>query len=246
MRGLVFALLLISTAFVSTEIVADEYPEVKVTDPYLEMHTGPGEGYPIFYVVDRDEFVEVLKSRTDWFKVRTAKGKVGWVDRTQMGKTLASTGEITELTEFSLDDFSNRRWEIGLVGGVFNSAPVMTLYGGYALIPRLSAELSISMVVGDFSSSQVVNVNLMAQPFNQWRYSPFFTLGVGHIETTPRLTLIQAPDQSDFIAHVGFGVKTYLTRRFILRAEFKNYVAFSSDDDNEEFQEWKAGFAFFF
>ncbi|MCK4587846.1 MAG: outer membrane beta-barrel protein, partial [Gammaproteobacteria bacterium] len=79
-----------------------------------------------------------------------------------------------------------------------------------------------------------------------WRYSPFFTLGIGQIETKPKVTLIQAQDSSDFVAHFGVGVKIYLTRQFILRAEYKNYVGFSSDDDNEEFQEWKAGFGFFF
>ena len=239
-------LLMVCTAFVSTTMAADELAEVKVADPYLEMRTGPGNGYPIFHVVDRDEYVEVLKRRTDWFKIRTRKGKLGWVDRAQMEKTLTPGGESIELTEASLGDFSSRRWEAGVVGGVFNSAPVMTVYGGYALMSNLSAELSISQVVGDFSSSQLLNINLLAQPFHRWRYSPFFTLGIGQIETTPRVTLIQAPDSSDFVAHVGFGVKAYLTRRFILRAEFKNYVGFSSDDDNEEFQEWKAGFAFFF
>ena len=243
-RGLI--LLLASTLFVNTTTNADELAEVKVADPYLEMRTGPGEGYPIFHVVDRDEFVEVIKSKTDWFKIRTAKGKIGWVDRAQMKKTLTPTGEGTEFTEITLDDFSSRRWEMGLVGGVFNSAPVMTLYGGYALMAKLSAELSFSQVAGEFSSSQLLNINIMAQPFNEWRFSPFFTLGAGQIRTTPKITLIQVPDSTDFVAHVGFGVKTYLTRRFIFRAEYKNYVGFSSDDDNEEFQEWKAGFAFFF
>ena len=246
MRSLILCLLLVNTVFVSAAIAADEIAEVKVADPYLEMHTGPGEGYPIFYVVDRDEFVEVLKSRAGWFKIRTQKGKIGWVNRAQMEKTLTPSGENTEFAVVSLDEFSNRRWEIGAVGGVFNSAPVMTLYGGYALMQQLSAELSFSQVVGEFSSSQLLNINLMAQPFHQWRYSPFFTLGLGQIKTTPKITLIQVPDSTDFVAHVGFGVKAYLTRRFILRAEFKNYVGFSSDDDNEEFQEWKAGFAFFF
>ena len=202
MRCLVIALLLVSTAFVSTTIVADELPEVKVADPYLEMRTGPGDGYPIFHVVDRDEYIEVLKRRTDWFKVRTLKGKLGWVDHAQMEKTLTQSGENTEFTEVSLGDFSNRRWEAGVVGGVFNSAPVMTVYGGYALMPNLSAEFSISQVVGEFSSSQLLNINLLAQPFHRWRYSPFFTLGVGQIETTPKVTLIQAPDSSDLIAHV--------------------------------------------
>ncbi len=247
MRCLCFVLLLVSAALVSSTIAADEFlPEVKVADPYLEMRTGPSSGYPIFYVVDRGEYVDVLKRKTDWFQIRTRKGKLGWVDRAQMEKTLTPTGESTEFAEVSLDDFSSRRWELGLVGGIFNSAPVMTLYGGYALMPKLSAEFSISQVVGEFSSSQILSFNLMSQPFNEWRYSPFFTLGVGQIETTPKVTLVQAEDSSDFVAHVGFGVKAYLTRRFILRAEYKNYVGFSSDDNNEEFKEWKAGFAFFF
>ena len=28
-----------------------EYQSVQVADPYIEMHTGPGRGFPIFHVV---------------------------------------------------------------------------------------------------------------------------------------------------------------------------------------------------
>ena len=244
MRVGVFLLLLLAMALVNA--ADDIYPEVKVAAPYIEMHTGPGSGYPIFHVVDRGDFVEVIKRKTDWFKVRTVKGKVGWVNRVQMEKTITPSGEQTEFADAGLGDFSKRRWEMGLIGGTFNSAPVMTLYGGYALSANLSAELSVSQVTGDYFSSDIVNLNLLSQPFSKWRYSPFFTLGLGQITTSPSVTLIQAQDSQDLIAHMGLGVKMYLSRRFILRAEYKNYVGFSSDDDNEEFEEWKAGFAFFF
>ena len=244
MRTGLFLLLLLAMALVNA--ADDIYPEVKVAAPYIEMHTGPGSGYPIFHVVDRGDFVEVIKRKTDWFKVRTVKGKVGWVNRVQMEKTVTPSGELTEFADAGLGDFSKRRWEMGLVGGTFNGAPVMTLYGGYALSANLSAELSVSQVTGDYFSSDIVNLNLLSQPFSKWRYSPFFTLGLGQITTSPSVTLIQAQDSQDLIAHMGFGVKMYLSRRFILRAEYKNYVGFSSDDDNEEFEEWKAGFAFFF
>jgi hypothetical protein len=222
------------------------YPEVKVADPYIELHTGPGAGYPIFYVVDRGDFVEVIKRKTDWFKVRTAKGKTGWVIREQMEKTLTPSGEVTQFADAGLGDFSKRRWESGLVGGTFNSTPVITLYGAYAMNKNLSAELSVSQVTAEYSSSVLANFNLLSQPFPEWRYSPFFTLGLGQIETSTSSTLVQAADSQDLIAHMGLGLKIYLTRRFIMRAEYKNYVGFSSDDDNEEFEEWKAGFAFFF
>jgi len=244
MRACLFAVL--SLLLVSLANADEIYPEVKVADPYIELHTGPGEGFPIFHVVDRGEFVEVIKRKTDWFKVRTVKGTTGWVSRAQMEKTLTPSGGATQFADAELGDFSKRRWEAGLVGGDFNSAPVITIYGSYAMSRNLSAELSVSEVTGDYSSSLLANFNLLSQPFPEWRYSPFFTLGVGYIETDPDVTLIQAKDSDDMTANAGLGMKIYLTRRFIFRAEYKNYVVFSSDDDNEEFDEWKAGFAFFF
>ncbi|HEC18625.1 MAG TPA: hypothetical protein ENI97_04715 [Gammaproteobacteria bacterium] len=244
MRAGLCALLLLATSWAWAE--EEAYPEVKVAEPYIEMHTGPGAGYPIFNVVDRGDYVEVIKRKTDWFKVRTSDHKIGWVNRAQMEMTLTPSGEPTAFADAGLGDFSKRRWEMGLVGGTFNGAPVMTLYGAYALSANLSAELSASQVTGDFFSSDLININLLTQPFSKWRYSPFFTLGVGQITTSPSVTLIQTADSQDLIAHMGLGFKMYLTRRFILRAEYKTYVEFSSDDDNEEFEEWKAGFAFFF
>jgi hypothetical protein len=242
LRAALMVLCLVSGAAQAEEA----YPEVKVADPYIELHTGPGRGYPVFYVVERGQFVEVIKRKTDWFKVRTAKGKTGWVALAQMERTLTPGGEATQFAEAALGDFSSRRWEVGLVGGDFNAMPVMTLYGGYAFTANLAGELSVSQAVGDYASSTLINLDLVAQPFPEWRFSPFFALGAGNITTHPRVTLVRAKDSRDATAHVGFGLRIYLTRRFILRAEYKDYVAFSSDDNNEEFEEWQAGFAFFF
>lgn len=225
---------------------AEEFALLRVADPYIELHTGPGSGYPVFHVVDREDYIEVLKRKTDWFKVRSADGRVGWVARAQLEKTLTPDGENIQLKEAALGDFSQRRWEFGLLGGVFNNAPEISVYGGYAFNANLSAELSGSQVLGDYSSSYLLNANLVSQPFPRWRVSPFFTLGGGYLSTRVRATLVPPKDSNDFTAHVGLGLRAYLTRRFIVRAEFKRYITFASDDDNEEFKEWKAGFAFFF
>ena len=81
-------LILLSQAVTGVAWSAERYFTAVVADPYLEMHTGPGRGFPKFHVVDRGETVEVMKRRTDWFLVRDGDGTEGWVDRAQLELTL--------------------------------------------------------------------------------------------------------------------------------------------------------------
>lgn len=234
--------LLISVAAYGEEA----YFRVKVAEPYLEMHTGPGRGYPVFNVVDRGKQVEVIKRRTDWFKVRTDKGKEGWVKRTDMVLTLTADGENTAFAEADLGDFSRRRWEAGVMAGDFEGADVITVYAGYAMTQNFSGELAVSQVFGDFSDAVIASLNLIAQPFPEWRLSPYFSLGAGVIRTDPNVTLVGEDDRTEQIGNAGVGVRWYLTRRFIVRGEYRRHTIFQDKDDNQEIDEWKAGFAFFF
>jgi hypothetical protein len=246
MRLKLLAILLLqclATALVHAE---KQYFEVQVTEPYIELHTGPGRGYPVFHVVDRGERVKIITRRTDWFKVRTHKGKEGWVSRAQMEKTLTADGDITRFAEPGLGDFSNRRWEAGLLGGYFEGADMITVYGAFAMTPSLSAELSASQVFSNNSSAYVGSAALVAQPFPEWRVSPFFLVGTGIIDTNQNVTVVSGNDSTEQIGSVGAGIRCYLTRRFILRAEYRNSVIFQDSDDNQEINEWQAGFAFFF
>jgi hypothetical protein len=237
---------LIPLCFAPTAYGKKQYYEVVVADPYIELHTGPGGGYPIFHVVDRGEQVEVLKRRTDWFKVRTERGKEGWVYAKQMARTLEPSGRPTRIEDPDRDDYSERRFEAGVMLGDFDGANVISGYGAWMFTPNLSAELWGSHITGDFSNGWMVNANVVHQPFPEWRISPFFTLGTGIIHIDPKATLVAVEDRTDQEAHVGFGIRTHISRRFLLRAEYKSYVVFTSRDDNEEVEEWKAGFSFFF
>ena len=80
MRALaVVCSLVLCCALVTGAQAEEQYRRVTVAEPYLEMHTGPGRGYPVFNVVERGDEVELLKRRTEWFKVRDARGREGWV-----------------------------------------------------------------------------------------------------------------------------------------------------------------------
>ncbi len=225
---------------------SDQPMEVQIADPYIELHSGPGRGYPVFHVEERDAWVEILKRKTDWFKVRTAKGKEGWVAREQLERTLTPAGEYTDITDASKKEFSFHRWEMATMGGDFEDADVMTVYGSFFFTPKFSLELSASKIFADFSDADMANVSLTIHPFPEWRFSPFFALGTGVIKTDPKTTLVQESDRTDQLAHAGAGLRIYLARRFIFRAQYKHYKIFQSTNENQEIDEWKAGLSVFF
>ena len=66
----------------------DRLQKILIADPFIELHTGPGRGFPVFFVAERGQEVEIVKRRTDWFMVRTDRGVEGWVAREQMIATL--------------------------------------------------------------------------------------------------------------------------------------------------------------
>ncbi len=230
----------------NAEAADDVLRRVAVADPYLEMHTGPGRGYPIFHVVDRGESVDIVMQRTDWYLVRTYNGTEGWVDQAQMELTLNPDGTEVDFARATLEDFTNAKWESGLLAGDFGGANVISIYGSYSIDPNVSLELWGSQILGNNSNGWMASLNLVHETFPDWRFSPFFTLGAGIIHTSPKSTIIRGDDRTDEIAHAGAGLRIYATRRFVLRLEYKTYVVFTSRDENEEVGEWKAGFAFFF
>ncbi len=246
--GRIIALLLWLAQAISapTAAAAERFKSVSVADPYLEMRTGPGIGYPKFHVVDRGESVDILKRRTDWFLVRARNGKEGWVDRGQMEQTLQPDGQEIDFEAADQEDFTNSRWELGVLAGDFGGANIISLYGAYSLNAHVGVELWGSQILGNFSNGWMGSVNVIHETWPDWRISPFFTLGAGVVHTEPKSTIVQGEDRTDQVGHAGAGFRFYATRRFIMRAEFKSYVVFTSRDDNEEVEEWKVGFAFFF
>lgn len=219
---------------------------VKVKDPYIEFHTGPGAGYPIVFVVERGGSVEILKQKTSWFKVVTETGKSGWVSRSQMEKTLLPSGAEFNVTDVNEDDFGERVYEIGVGIGDFEGARMMSVYLDYRFSETLSAETSFYQINGNFSSSQLVSVGIINQPFNDWRVSPFMFLGIGVIETSPKTALVQSEQRTDQVVTVGLGIKAYLSERFMLRAEYKEHIVLTNRTENEKIGEWNTGFSVFF
>ncbi|MCP5180085.1 MAG: SH3 domain-containing protein [Pseudomonadales bacterium] len=223
-----------------------EQPQVRVTEPYMDMHTGPGRGYPVFYVAGKGEQVTVIKRRTDWFKVRTRRGREGWVPLAKIRSTVDAGGDGIDWGKASHQAFIDRRIEIGFSAGDFDGARSLTGYVGYALTPNILVQLEGGKLLGDFSDGEILQGSVQLSPFPEWRVSPFFSLGTGIIRTHPHSTIVRSEDREDEIVHAGLGAHVYLTDRFVMRVEYRRHTVLTSRDENQEVDQWKAGFSVFF
>ncbi len=66
------------------------------------------------------------------------------------------------------------------------------------------------------------------------------------MRTEPKTTHVAPDDRIEQSAYAGGGLRYYLTRRFFLRGEFKEHIIFTNRNQNQQVDEWKFGFAFFF
>ena len=225
---------------------AREYLQLFVAQPYLELHTGPGRGYPVFHVVPRDASVDVLFRRTDWFKVRTEHGVEGWASQQDMlGMVLADGSPF----RFSVGDragFGAHRYEAGLFAGAYGGANYVSGYASLSFNSQLALEAAVGQFLGRFSNGVTGDVGLTHVIVPQARWSPFLTLGVGEVHIEPKATLVQAANRTEQTAYVGGGVRYYLTRRIFVRGEYKAHYVFTKRNQNQEADEWKLGFAFFY
>lgn len=236
----------LSTSAWAWELFERYEPAVRVAEPYIELHTGPGRNFPVFYVAGQGDEIVVLKRRTDWFKVRTPRAKEGWVHIDALSHTLDLDGGPVEVGKLGIDDFHKRRWEVGFNGSDFGGASALSAYLGFAVTPNIGLQLEGTQALGEFSDAVMVTANIVMVPFPQWRVSPYFTIGTGIINTQPHSTIVQAEDREDEIANVGVGASAYLSDRFMLRMEYKRHTVLTSRDDNQEIDQWKAGFSIFF
>ena len=240
-----FALLLLLQAFtIGRAHAKEDLVEVVVTRPFLEMHSGPGRGYPVTYVVGRDDTVQVLYSRTDWFKVRAPRGQEGWVRRADLAATVLASGEPAPIPPYP--DFASHRWEIGAGYGVFNRQNLVSAYGDFGLTDSLDVEFVIQQAFGNIDNRYVTTIGLRHTFIPEWKwFSPTAGIGTGY-QYIDNKTPPAPPQTHNQMAYVSLGARGFITRRFMWRADWRKYDVFTNQNQNEEPEEWKFDLAVFF
>jgi opacity protein-like surface antigen len=224
----------------------DELAQLFISEPYLELHEGPGRGYAVTQVVARGDSVDVLYRRTEWFRVRTERGVEGWAHQRDLAKSHWADGSAFIVEMGNRAGFTSHRWELGVQAGDFGGATLISTYLSRALNEQLAIELTASQYLGNASNGYFLDLGIAHVFRPEWRVSPFFTIGTGVIRIQPKGTLVQPDDRTNQTAYVGAGLRYYWTRRFFVRGEYRSHMVFTDRNENEEIDEWKLGLAFFF
>lgn len=235
-----------ATAPVPESAQARSVEGLQVADPYLELHTGSGRGYPVFHVAERGEWIVVEMRHTDWFRVRTAAGKVGWVHRSQLERTLTAGGSRKTFRDVLLDDYLARRIEVGAAWGQFKREPMLKTWLGYRLADTIALEGTIGQVQGAFSGSNYWHMNLQFEPWSDRRLSPYLGLGFGKFNNVPNSSLVSATTTNAKLANAVIGARWHLSERFMVRVDYTVHTAFLDDTRNGEYRAVSAGLSFFF
>lgn len=244
--AMVAALLMVAPALHAAEPEPPKTERLQVTEPYLEMHTGPGRGYPVFFVVERSQWVSIESRHTDWYRVRADGGQVGWVHRRQLESTLTAAGASKSFRDLVLDDYLGRRLEFSGSWGRFKGEPMLKLGLQYRLADTLGAELTVGQVQGLFSGTEFWHLALVSEPWSDRRWSPFMSLGLGKFRNMPNSTLVDAAPTNAKLAQATVGLRWHITERFTARVDWTLYTAFVNDQRSNEYRSITAGLGFFF
>ena len=125
-----------------------ELQQLFIAEPYLELHEGPGRGYAVTQVVPRGDAIDVLYRRTEWFRVRTERGVEGWATSATCAKTLLADGSTFSFDLGDRAGFTRHNWELGVLGGDYGGATLISMYLSRSFNEQLALELTALAVPG--------------------------------------------------------------------------------------------------
>lgn len=229
-----------------TSEIPGDAQRVVIAEPFINLQTGPGRGFPVFYIVEQNQSLWILKRKYNWFNVTNGSGKIGWVPLEEILKTKNPDGSDVQFTSYTERDFVKRDWEVGFRAGDFGGANVLAISGAWQFTENLATELVVGQGLGDFSEVRQTTINVTNSPFPDWQFSPYFGIGGGVVKVIPSAALVQEVDRQDEVLFATTGLKTYITDRFLFRVEYRNYVILTTQETNEDIEEWTVGFSVFF
>ncbi len=230
-----------------TKMIPAPLVSLKVIDTYLDLHTGPGRGYPVFHVIEQDQQVTVLRRRSNWFYVSDRRNRKGWVKQESLARTLAPTGLPAALPDIQHGDFLAQKLRVGFALGQQEKADTATIMAGFRLLSFAAIEAEYGQIFDNQVDGISYGFNLILEPIKSWSFTPFISKGIGKQdwENKEKGEVGKANTFHTDYEFTGVGINYYIGLNFVVRGEYRK-VYFSSDNDSVSNSAWRLGFSSFF
>lgn len=222
------------------------FQEAVIVEPFLEIHTGPGSSYPVFYVSEKGETILLMKRRVDWYKIRLRNGKEGWANRREIEKTLLASGYRKRFTERLYDDIIADKTELGWSAGTFAGDSALYVRVTYTLTGHLAIEGNAGFASGDLGSTQLYHGGIVVTPWSGRWLALMGTVGGGIVHVTPTSLLVNTPSGTFPAAYAGVGFSIPLFRNLEGRGDIRRFTLFMNPERTREFEEYSVGLSFRF
>jgi len=234
--GAIWLLVIIITTLHSSVIAAeDNYLRVIVKSAFIELHSGPNEKFPVTRIVERDEFMDIIERRTNWYRVTDRKGYGGWVKHDDMLATNTISGEPPALETIFTNGDRTGYAGFGLATGQLNDDPLIAVRGGYHFSKNMMAEIEFLHSPGKFTNNYILGGNLVLSPLPDAFISPYLSLGAGYLKNEPRDSLIGAIEFDATVWNYALGIQKKWGDRLDLRLEYREYTALVNEELNRDY-----------
>lgn len=248
---------------------------VEVADAFLELHTGPGRGFPVTHVVPRGDRIAIVKRRTDWYLLRDERGHEGWAKRKAMAATLLALAGTPRDDGFRTAD-ERAAFTDTAAKPAENAAdqPTRPAFNDGSYPDAESHHWEAGAGGGRRGPSKVLRATLsylldenlsvdatLSQVLDGPQSEDLVLVGLTHTfhperRVAPFLSLGLGasrlhqhgalPADTRQVGYAAAGFRVLLQQRLLFRADYRSFTAFSGRGNPKETNEWNVGFVFLF
>lgn len=218
---------------------------VVVTDAFINLRTGAGKAYPIFYVAQRGESLSIAKRRTSWFKVELESNggsvKTGWVHEDDLSMANVAGTDLPASSHPQIRRSINPSWSGNYQLGRLSEDDLVGLGVSYNRLKALSFELRGLAFTGSVFQGWVINGQLKFSPFSRWVLAPYLSSGYGFMKREVRGDFLPVEDNSDHVFIVGAGLDVRLHQDYRLSFDYQQFNILPSSSENIQLDAWQLG-----
>jgi len=218
--------------------------ELRITDSYLELHTGPGSEYRIEHVLLNSEKILVKKQHADWFFLQRDDKVFGWAPLKSLLDNRVDSVDMS-FDEFLINLEGDLEFDVAFRTGFIEGDYLLGLEIGQRFDEDFRLSLNVTQVPGKISESLFTSVDLDYFFGRLWKVVPFIKIGIGQLANKPSSQVIGGEKVSSDITKAGFGVIFAESKRIKFSASFILYIP-GSKEYEEDLQEISIGMNYHF